>query len=153
MCYPLSMMQEKNWEAWKNFIFTAAHILAGAETQLQNSHGIGLSDFDVLVALYEAPDHTLKMSTLKEIVLVTTSGLSRAVTRASTRGWITKEHSPTDKRQVTLTLTEAGLAAFREIAPPHRAHVRDVFFDALSPKDQADLGRALGHLRDHIALS
>ena len=147
------MTQETNWLAWKNYIFTASHILAGAETQLQSTYGISLSDFDVLVSVYEAPEHTINMNSLKDSVLVTTSGLSRAVTRLKQRGWLEKESCQTDKRQVTLKLTNAGRDAFKEIGPAHRKHIRKIFFDALSNKDQEALVLALGHLRDHLKVS
>lgn len=144
------MTQENKWDTWKNFIYTASHILAGAEKQLQSTHGISLSDFDVLVTVHEAPEHSMSMCALKDTVLVTTSGLSRSVTRLAERGWLIKEPSPIDKRQVTLTLTDDGIAAFQEIGPSHRAHVRNVFFSGLSPKDHKALSVTLSHLRDHI---
>lgn len=144
------MTQENKWDTWKDFIYTASHILAGAEKQLQSTHGISLSDFDVLVTVHEAEKHSLSMCSLTDTVLVTTSGLSRSVQRLAERGWLIKEPSPTDKRQVTLKLTDDGIAAFKEIAPSHRAHVRNVFFNALSPNDDKALAVALRHLRDHM---
>lgn len=147
------MRQETNWLAWKNFVFTASRTLAEAEAHLQGTFGISLSDFDVLVSVYEAPERTLNMNSLKDSVLVTTSGLSRAVTRLKQRGWLEKESCRTDKRQVTLTLTTEGKQVFDKIAPAHRAQIREIFFDALSFKDQEALARALGHLRDHLNVS
>lgn len=146
----LRMTQKNNWDAWKHYIYTSSHILACAENHLQATFRIGLSDFDVLVSLYEAPQYTLSMSSLKQTVIVTTSGLSRAVTRMTNRGWVVKTSSTTDRRQVTLTLSEEGVEAFRTIAREHRAIVRRLFFDALSPKDQEILGKTLSHLRDHV---
>lgn len=96
------------------------------------------------------PQHQLSMSCLKETVLVTTSGLSRSVSRMSQRGWVTKETSPEDRRKVSLALTPEGLAAIEAIRPHHHEYVREHFFDALSAKDQQALGLALAHLSDHL---
>ncbi|MDO5060308.1 MAG: MarR family transcriptional regulator [Actinomycetaceae bacterium] len=144
------MTSTHNWDAWKKYIHTAANILAGAETQLQKLYKLTLSDFDVLVTLYTAPERQLSMKSLKANVLVTTSGLSRAVTRMEERGWVTKHTDENDKRAVILKLSAAGAAAFEEIGPVHRAYVRNIFFDALSAKDQEALGVALTHLQDHL---
>lgn len=144
------MTSPQDWAAWKNYIYTASHILASAETYLQSAHKLSLSDFDVLVSLYEAPEHTLSMTNLKQSVLVTTSGLSRSVSRLADRGFLTKETAADDKRQITLKLTAEGLEAFHRTAPEHRRHVRYLFFDGLSQKDLRALETALGHLRDHL---
>lgn len=144
------MSSNEDWETWKSYLFTASRILAGAETQLQAEANISLSDFDVLVTLHSAPDHSLSMSCLKETVLVTTSGLSRSVSRLHSRGWLLKESAPHDKRQITVTLTPEGKHALLEIQPIHYSYVRERFFEALSAKDQRALGLALTHLSDHL---
>ncbi|WP_175953841.1 MarR family winged helix-turn-helix transcriptional regulator [Schaalia sp. Marseille-Q2122] len=144
------MTQHQDWDAWQSYLFTASRILAGAEADLQARAQIGLSDYDVLISLYHAPQHQLSMSCLKETVLVTTSGLSRSVSRMSQRGWVTKETSPEDRRKVSLALTPEGLAAIEAIRPHHHEYVREHFFDALSAKDQQALGLALAHLSDHL---
>lgn len=144
------MDKKYDWETWKSFLFTAANILASAENQLQKNHRVSLSDFDVLATLYGSPEHTLSMNCLKATVLVTTSGLSRSVSRLEERGWVSKITDQNDRRQIHIRLTEPGLEAIKLISPPHRKFVKEIFFDALSAKDQAALGTALGHLRDHL---
>lgn len=144
------MNTEKNWESWKTFLYTAANILANAETHLQKDHKISLSDFDVLATLYGAENHTLSMNCLKETVLVTTSGLSRSVTRLCDKDWVVKTPDENDRRQLNVALTETGVKAFKEIAPSQRKFTKEIFFDALSAKDQEALRTALGHLKDHL---
>ncbi|OKL50444.1 MarR family winged helix-turn-helix transcriptional regulator [Boudabousia marimammalium] len=147
------MKTKNDWEAWKSYIYTASHILTGADVELKQAAGISLSDFDVLVTVESAPDKTLSMSCLRATVLVTTSGLSRSVSRLKERGWITKTVDQADKRHMHVTLTEAGQEALNQIRPIHTKYVREAFFGALDDEDQATLGRVLSQLERHLTAS
>lgn len=145
------MTQKQDWDAWKNYIFTASRILTGAEMQLHKAHRLSLSDYDVMVTLLHAPEHSLSVSCLKATVVVTTSGLSRAIGRLEQRGWLTKTPDEYDKRQITLKLTAEGVAAIEAIRPEHHQYAAENFFDVLTTEEQASLRAILDHLRDHLS--
>lgn len=144
------MTQTKDWNAWKNYIFTASRILTGAEMQLHKAHKLSLSDYDVMVTLLHAPEHTLSVSCLKATVVVTTSGLSRAIGRLEQRGWLTKTPDECDKRQITLQLTAEGIAAIEAIRPDHHQYASEHFFNALTAEEQKSLREILARLREHL---
>lgn len=144
------MVSEQDRQLWKDFLFTAARILAKTEAQMQADAGMSLSDFDVLITLYLADGQTLSMNCLKATVLVTTSGLSRSVSRLEKHGWITKISCPNDKRQVHITLTEEGARTLQAARKTHAAFVDDTFFAALSAKDRDGMRLGLAHLADHL---
>ena len=144
------MISEDDRQVWRDYLFTASRVLAKAEAQMQAESGMSLSDFDVLITLYQAEDHRLSMSCLKATVLVTTSGLSRAVSRLEQHGWIEKIGCPKDKRQVHIVLTSAGEAALVAARKRHQAHIQEIFFSALSRKDLDGMRMGLSHLADHL---
>lgn len=144
------MISDQDKQLWKDYLFTAARMLAKVETQMQADAGMSLSDFDVLITLYTAEGQTLSMNCLKATVLVTTSGLSRSVSRLEKHGWITKIGCPNDKRQVHISLTEEGLQALQSARKKHADFVQDIFFSALSEKDRDGMRLGLAHLADHL---
>lgn len=135
---------------WRDYIFTASRILASAEAKMQAEGGMSLSDYDILVSLFNTEGHTMSMSCLKATVLVTTSGLSRSVSRLATRGWIEKVNDPNDRRQIHISLTPKGLSAFESVNPGHITFVKETFFEALSEKDRQGMYLGLSHLADHL---
>lgn len=144
------MVTEQDRQLWKDFLFTASRVLAKCETQMQADSGMSLSDFDVLFTVYQAEEQKLSMSCLKATVLVTTSGLSRSVTRLEKHGWIKKIACPNDKRQVHVYLTEEGLEAVKDARKQHADVVQELFFAALSDKDREGMRLGLAHLADHL---
>lgn len=144
------MASDQDRQLWKDFLFTASRVLAKTEAQMQADAGMSLSDFDVLITVYQAEGHTMSMNCLKATVLVTTSGLSRCVSRLEKHGWITKIGCPNDKRQVHIALTEEGLHALQAARSKHAAFVDETFFAALSEKDRDGMCLGLAHLADHL---
>ncbi|WP_336249086.1 MarR family winged helix-turn-helix transcriptional regulator [Stomatohabitans albus] len=144
------MATQQDWQMWRDYLFTASRILASAEAKLQAEGGLSLSDYDILVTLFNAPEHTMSMSCLKATVLVTTSGLSRSVSRLQKREWVEKTTDENDRRQVHIALTAKGLMAFKKVNPGHIAFVQETFFKALSEKDRQGMCLGMSHLADHL---
>lgn len=144
------MVKERDRQLWQNYLFSASRILAQAEAQMQADANMSLSDFDVLITLYRNLEENLSMSCLKATVLVTTSGLSRSVSRLERHGWVMKIPNEQDKRQVYLTLTDEGKEVVVQARKKHAEVIQRIFFDALSEKDLEGMSRGLAHLADHL---
>ncbi|MPQ98433.1 MarR family transcriptional regulator [Modestobacter sp. I12A-02628] len=124
------------WRAW-----LLSSMLLGERLDRELTRGTGISTayYEILVQLSEAPDRSLRMSTLAERCLSSRSRLSHAVSRLQERGWIRREVCPEDGRGQFAVLTDEGFAALAAAAPLHVESVRTHLLDQLSPAQQAAL--------------
>jgi DNA-binding MarR family transcriptional regulator len=103
-------------------------------------------DYGVLYALSTAPPEGLRITELREDVLLTQPGLSRLITRLEALGLVEREADPDDGRASRIRLTDAGRRAQRQVGLRHGRHVAQTMTRALSD-DQLlqlrDLCRAL----------
>lgn len=78
--------------------------------------GVGsLMDYDVLLALYSAPDRRLRLAELANETLISRSGLTRRADSLEQRGLLRRESVPSDRRGVFAVLTEEGVEEMRRI--------------------------------------
>ena len=66
---------------WRDLVVSHSVILGKMEADLRTTTGLTLGQYDVLLRLHEAPGNTIRMGDLAELVLVTTSGVTRVVDR------------------------------------------------------------------------
>ena len=109
-------------EVWVRFLRAHAAITRELSARLEASHGLTLSDFDVLVQLFHAEGHRLRRIDLARQVLLTASGITRLLDGLERAGWVAKERCSSDQRVTYAVLTEAGLD---KISAARVAHHRD----------------------------
>jgi DNA-binding MarR family transcriptional regulator len=127
-------------EVWRAFITAADALTDQFARQLQRDSGMPYTYYEILVALSEAPNRTLRMSELAGARGSSRSRLSHAVARLEEVGWVTRRTCPTDKRGSFAQLTEKGFAALEAAAPGHVTEVREKLFDVLTPEQVEQLG-------------
>jgi DNA-binding MarR family transcriptional regulator len=88
--------------------------------------------------LSEAPERTMRLSDLAELVQRSPSALGRTVRRLEADGLVAREQSVEDARSFNAVLTDAGPARLEKAQPVHVAGVRRHLFDRL---DGVDPGR------------
>ncbi len=101
--------------------------------ELQRETGLSEADYDVLVALSEAPGQRYRLGELSEQLDWEKSRLSKQIGRMSTRGLVTRDDCTTDSRGAFAVLTKSGRRAIEAAAPIHVDLVRKWFIDALTP--------------------
>jgi DNA-binding MarR family transcriptional regulator len=103
-------------------------------------------DYGVLYALSTAPPEGLRITELREDVLLTQPGLSRLIARLEALGLVERAADPDDGRASRIRLTDAGRDAQRQVGLRHGRHIAQTMTRALSD-DQLlqlrDLCRAL----------
>ncbi|MFC5994725.1 MarR family winged helix-turn-helix transcriptional regulator [Pseudonocardia hispaniensis] len=124
---------------WRAFLTANRLVLERVERQLSQESGMPLAYYEILVRLSEAPDHTLRMSTLASTALSSRSRLSHAVARLEEAGWVRRRACPSDRRGAFAELTPEGMAVLENAAPGHVESVRASLFDHLSPEQQVAL--------------
>ncbi|HEX3789313.1 MAG TPA: MarR family transcriptional regulator [Pseudonocardiaceae bacterium] len=134
-------------QVWRHYIAATRLVESEIDRQLQRDVGLPATYFEILVALSEAPDHTLRMSEVADQLRFSRSRLSHAVAKMEQSGWITRQECPSDKRGAFAVLTDAGLAVLADAARGHVNNVRQLLFDVLTTEQQDQLGEICALLR------
>jgi DNA-binding MarR family transcriptional regulator len=123
--------------AWRTYIETYTDLIAAIERDLVAEHDLTLGDYQVFVYLSEAPNRSMRMCDLADLLQLSPSGLTRRLDGLVKAGFVTREPSIDDRRVMLATLTPAGFAALERAAPDHVASVRRHIFDHLD-SDQVE---------------
>lgn len=102
-------------------------------------------EYGVLYALAAAP-HGLRVSELREDVLLTQPGMSRLVARLEGRGLVERVDDPADGRACRIRLTKAGIEVQRRIGRAHARHVTEAMTRNLDRRELEQLRVLCGRL-------
>ena len=150
-------MAEPRWlsaeeqETWRAFLAAVRLLTAELDRELQRDAGMPHAYYEILVALSEAPDRTVRMSELAALCQSSRSRLSHAVARLEEEGLVERRACPTDRRGALAVLTDKGFGALEAAAPGHVDAVRRHLFDQLTPEQVQQLGRISAAVRDALA--
>ncbi|NNM47592.1 MarR family winged helix-turn-helix transcriptional regulator [Knoellia koreensis] len=136
--------------AWRAYLRGSRLIEEALDKDLQ-SHGVQLTEYEIISMLSETPRQRLRMSTLADLVVQSRSRLTHTATRLENRGWVRREACLEDKRGVELVLTDQGQAAVEEMARVHVESVRRAVLDPVPPELFLELGRAMEAIRLALA--
>jgi DNA-binding MarR family transcriptional regulator len=135
-------MANEAWEAlYRAQATIARELTAGDVWGDLRQHAYG-----VLYALSTAPPEGLRITELRDDVLLTQPGLSRLIARLEATGLVEREADPDDARASRIRLTDAGVRTQREVGLRHGRHVAQTMTRALGDDqllELRDLCRAL----------
>jgi DNA-binding MarR family transcriptional regulator len=135
----LSLQEQAAWRAW----ISASRLLNQKLSEdLEESHGITLSDYEILAWLSEAPDQRMRMSELAKYSLVSRSRLTHQIARLEAAGLVTRRACTVDGRGLYAHLTKRGFSKVEKAAPAHVESVRKHLVDVLPSKEFIALGEA-----------
>src|SRR5919107_1175000 len=77
-------------DEWREMLDRHAKVSCALEKSLQDEHGIGLSEFEILERLVDANSGKYRMSDLAQDIYLSQSALSRAVARLEQDGLVTR---------------------------------------------------------------
>jgi DNA-binding MarR family transcriptional regulator len=137
---PLTPQEERAWRALARAVLVLPRVL---DAEMLTSEGLNINEYNVLMNLSEAPDHSLRMSELANVVSLTVSGLTRVVERLSRAGLVERVRAESDGRGQVAVLTPAGLERLQQAWPSHLAAVRRHVMDHLGDVDLVTLAEAL----------
>jgi DNA-binding MarR family transcriptional regulator len=146
----LSPTQQRAWLAYKRVQLQMNYEM---NHQLQADSGLSLSDYNVLVALGDAPDRQMRVIDLATQIGWERSRLSHHLRRMCERGLADRVPSPDDGRVTDARLTTFGYEMLTRAAPGHVELVRRMFFDPLPEELLASLTAALEHVDVHLNLT
>lgn len=144
----LSSQEDESWRSvWAMMTWLPVRL----DAQLRTEAGLSLAEYHALSQISEAPEHTLRLSTLAARANMTLSHLSRVITRLAEAGWLTRSPDPDDGRYTRAHLTEAGWQKLVAVAPDHVEAVRQAVFDNLTADQARTLGQAAGRVVEAVA--
>ena len=143
----LSEQQQRQWRAFRDGTTLLFHVLG---RELDETSGLSMGEYEVLVRLSEAPGRALRMSELADDLAHSRSRLTHTVARMERAGTVRREPARDDARGVNCVLTEHGWHVLVEAAPGHVESVRRHLVDVLDDEQLAVLGTAMQVVIDHL---
>jgi DNA-binding MarR family transcriptional regulator len=138
--------QQLEQTAWVRFLRAHAAVTRELSARLESVHGLTLSDYDVLVQLYYAPERALRRVDIARAVLLTASGITRLLDGLERAGWVEKRSCQHDARVSYAVLTPAGIEKFEEAQRSHRRDIEELFGSRFSDEERSRLAELLGRL-------
>lgn len=103
--------------AWRTLLNAQNTALRAISHDLAQAEALPLEWYDVLLELFRAPGHRLRLGELGDRVVLTRSGISRLISRLADAGLVVRTEVGDDARGVAAKLTAAGERAFRATWP------------------------------------
>jgi DNA-binding MarR family transcriptional regulator len=130
-------------ETWGALLKVHAALVPRLDRELQDTHGLPLTWYDVLLELNAAPERRLTMGQLGAVAAVSRTRVSRVVDELVRAGLVAREQNPEDGRSAFAALTSAGRTTLRKAAPTYVAAVQREFADHLTARESETLAGAL----------
>lgn len=128
--------------AWRLFLRAYRRVIDRLEDELQDERSLSLAWYDVLIQLYRAPDHRLRMNDLACSVMLSKSGLTRLIDRMVKAGLVERASCPSDRRGSFAVLTPRGEETFLQAAPVHLEGITSHFGGHLTEAEAQAMARA-----------
>lgn len=148
-----TMPTREQLRSWRDYIETANALRTRLGARLQSESSLSAGDYQVLLALSEAPQYTLRSSELATLIEWERSRLSHHLGRMEKRHLIRRDPCADDVHGIDVTATDSGREAFRAGSVPHLRAVRELFIDALTPEQFAHLDGISTALRQHLGVN
>ena len=129
------------WQSWGALMMLHRSVLQRLDVELRRNHDLAVTEFDVLITLFNAPDQRLGMSALADRVLLSPAGTTHLVTRLERDRMVRREVDPDDRRKWFTVLTEEGDRTLRAARRTHNDVLRRTLLAATTPDERQTLRR------------
>ena len=110
---------------WVRLLRCSRSVEAELRERLKREFDTTLPRFDVMAALYRAPEGML-MSDLSRFLLVSNGNVTGIVDRLVSEGLVTRARRNGDRRTSMVRLTDAGAQTFARIAAAHESWINEL---------------------------
>jgi DNA-binding MarR family transcriptional regulator len=135
--HELSDPQAASWASYQRM---RARLAERLNRELARETGLSEADFEILVALTETSDESVRALALRCGLEWEKSRLSHQLRRMEQRGLVTRENCIEDNRGSVVRVTDAGRQLAAEARRVHEHAVRRYVCDVLSPEQLDALG-------------
>jgi len=128
-------LDELEFGAWRAFLYVYATVVPKLDQKMEREHGLSFSQFEVLTWIALAGKQGVRMSDLASKVVLSPSGVTRAVDQLERRGLVSRCVFEEDKRGQLAAITAEGRTALRKATDSHVQDLREHFVGHLSRAD------------------
>lgn len=128
---------EQELQAWRSLLRLYSTVMRRVDRELERAHGLGNTEYGVLVVLVNAPERSLRLGELAARNMASPGGMSRIADRLAALGLVERRPAPQDRRGALVRLTDAGVSRLRELQVTHHRVARELFLGRLSERDLA----------------
>ncbi len=139
MTVETTWLNEEELATWVRLAAVLELLPGVLDSQLRRDAELTHFDYFALAMLSEAPQRTLRMTSLAAQTNATLPRLSHVIRRLEDRGLVERFPCPDDARATNVRLTPAGRDKVLCAAPGHVANVRQHVIDALTPEQVRQL--------------
>jgi MarR family transcriptional regulator, negative regulator of the multidrug operon emrRAB len=116
---------------------------------LLRPYGINHPEYNLLMMLYGTPSYAMHPTELADAAGEKSANITRLTNELADKGLIARQASEEDRRKITLTLTEEGVALIESFLP-EICTMLDEQVGGLPPRDVAQLERLLKKFLDQL---
>src|SRR5687767_14286974 len=120
------------FRAWRAFLYAYARVVPTLDRELIETLGLSINQFEILTWLRRAGEGGLRMSDLASRLVLSPSGVTRAVDQLERKGFVERSVFQGDRRGSLATLTEEGRALLRRATTVHVQGLRTHLLDHMS---------------------
>jgi DNA-binding MarR family transcriptional regulator len=125
MAHVMSASEQALVESWRALADRHARVTCALERVLQDEHGLGVSEFEVMERLAAPDKDQHRMQDLADAVYLSQSALSRLIGRLESEGLVTRAICSEDRRGIFACLTEQGRTRYEAAKPSQRRVLAD----------------------------
>ena len=141
-------LEPEEWETWGALMLLHRLVLQDLDVGLRRTHDLSVTEFDVLITLFNAPERRFGMSDLGDQVLLSPAGTTHLVTRLERSGLVRREVDPADRRRWFTVLTDEGDRALQSARHTHNGILRQTLFAATTAAERRTLRRIWSRLSE-----
>ena len=133
------LLREDEQAAWGGVLAVHASVVRELDHRLRVEHQLSVSEFDVLITLFNAPGRRLRMSDLAGAVMLSAAGLTHLVNRLALVGLVERNVAAQDRRSFLVSLTAKGLERLDAARVTHNRVIRERFLARLTEDQRRQL--------------
>jgi len=140
----------EHWDLWRDYFRGGRELVAALDRRLQGDAGISHPEYLVMLALWEAPEHSRRTGELADELSWEKSRVSHQVSRMQARGLVERRECATDARGVWVTLTADGSRMLLRATRDHTDAIREWFLDLMDEDEKRVLGAVATRMRERL---
>jgi DNA-binding MarR family transcriptional regulator len=144
----LTQDHHQSLKLWLRMLSCTMRIENDIRSRLRATFDITLPRFDLMAQLERHPDG-LRMGELSKRMMVTGGNITGITDQLEREQLVVRVTDPHDRRASSVQLTEAGRAAFNDMAKVHEGWIEELLQDMAS-EDKAQLIVLLARMKDQL---
>lgn len=136
--------------AWRLYFTVYRELVSKLDTEMERQCGFGLTWYELLSHLDEAPGGRLSMTELADAIVISKGGLTKLIDRMETAGLVMRQDRPGDRRVNDIMMTDDGRHEFMRADSLHGAAVGRHFVERISRAQGKAMTDALASVQDGL---